>query len=91
MCFHLGAVHKIRLQEEGGRWLKKSSFCKLSYHKICKRKGVGDQKKTNAVNVACERPPIEMNQISYQYAYSSQRVYLAYCSNLNYQINVALK
>ena len=49
-------VHKLRLQEEGGRWSKISTFCKLLYHRKCKRRGVGGQKKTNLVNVVCERP-----------------------------------
>ena len=35
-----------------------STFCKLSYHRKCKRRGVGGQKKTNLVNVVCERPLI---------------------------------
>ena len=52
----LGAVHKLRLQEEGGRWSKKLTFCKLLYHRKCKRRGVGGQKKTNLVNLVCERP-----------------------------------
>ena len=52
----LGAVHKLRLQEEGGRWLKKSTLCKLLYHRKCKQREVGGQKKTNFVNVVCERP-----------------------------------
>ena len=52
----LGAVHKLCLQEEGGSWSKKSTFCKLLYHRKCKGKGVGGQKKTNLVDVACERP-----------------------------------
>ena len=51
----VGAVHKLRLQEEGGRWSKKSTFCKLLYHRKCKRRGVGGQKKPNLVNVVCER------------------------------------
>ena len=51
-----GGVHKLHLQEEGGRWSKKSTFCKLLYHKKCKWRGVGGQKKTNLVNVVCERP-----------------------------------
>ena len=55
----LGAVHKLRLQEEGGRWSKKLTFCKLSYHRKCKRRGVGGQKKPNFVNVVCERPLIQ--------------------------------
>ena len=54
----LGGVHKLRLQEEGGRWSKKSTFYKLLYHRKCKRRGVGGQKKTNLVNVVCERPLI---------------------------------
>ena len=37
---------------------KKSTFCKLLYHRKCKRRGVGGQKKTNLVNVVCERPLI---------------------------------
>ena len=52
----LGAVHKLRLQDEGGSWSKKLTFCKLSYHKKCKRRRVGGQKKTNLVNVVCEYP-----------------------------------
>ena len=46
----LGAVHKLRLQEEGGRWSKKSTFCKPLYHRKCKRRGVGGQK-----NKSCKR------------------------------------
>ena len=53
--FMLGGVHKLRLQEEGGRWSKKLTFCKLLYPRKCKRRGVGGQKKTNLVNVVCER------------------------------------
>ena len=37
---------------------KKSTFCKLLYHRKRKRRGVGGQKKTNLVNVDCERPLI---------------------------------
>ena len=51
-----GAVHKLRLREEGGRWSKKLTFCKLLYLRKCKRRGVGGQKKPNLVNVVCERP-----------------------------------
>ena len=54
----LRTVHKLRLQEEVGRWSKKSTFCKLLYHRKCKRRGVGGQKKPNFVNVVCERPLI---------------------------------
>ena len=53
----LGGVHKLRLQEEGGRWSKNLIFCKLLYHRKCKRRGVGGQKKPNFVNIVCERPP----------------------------------
>ena len=56
MKYHLGVVHKLCLQEEGGRWPKKLTFFKLLYHRKCKPMGVGDQKKTNLVNVVCERP-----------------------------------
>ena len=40
-----GTVHKLRLQKEGGWWSKKLTFCKLLYHRKCKRRGVGGQKK----------------------------------------------
>jgi len=56
MLLPLGVVHKLRLQEEVGRWSKKSTFCKPLYHRKCKRRGVGGQKKPNLVNVVCERP-----------------------------------
>ena len=52
----LGAVHKLRLQEEGGRWSKKLTFCNLLYQRKCKRRGVEGQKKPNLVNIVCERP-----------------------------------
>ena len=35
---------------------QKSTFCKILYHKKCKRRGVRGQKKPNLVNVVCERP-----------------------------------
>ena len=35
---------------------KKSTFCKLLYHRKCKWRGVGEQKKPNFVNVVCEHP-----------------------------------
>ena len=37
---------------------KNGHFLKLLYHRKCKRRGVGSQKKTNLVNVVCERPLI---------------------------------
>ena len=33
-----------------------STFCQRSYHRNRQRRGVGGQKKTNLVNVVCERP-----------------------------------
>ena len=36
--------------------VKKLTFCKLSYLRKCKRRGVGGQKKPNFVNIVCERP-----------------------------------
>ena len=51
MMFYLGGIHKLRLQEEGGRWSKRLIFCKPLYHRKCKRRGVGGQKKPNLVNV----------------------------------------
>ena len=44
------------MQEKGGRWSTKSTFCKLLYHRKCKQRGVGGQKKPNLVNVVSERP-----------------------------------
>ena len=41
----LGALHKLRLQEEGSRWSKKSTFCKVLQHRKCKRREEGGQKK----------------------------------------------
>ena len=61
----LGSVHKLRLQEEGGSWSKKSTFCKLLYHRKCKRRGVGGQKKTNLVNVVCELSSSVALQLQY--------------------------
>ena len=52
----------LRLQEEGGRWSKKLTFCKLLYHRKFKRRRVGGQEKPNLVNVVCERPPIVRNK-----------------------------
>ena len=60
MTLYLGAVHKLRLQEEGGRWSKKLTFCKHLYHRKCKRRRVGGKKKPNFVNVVCERPLIDI-------------------------------
>ena len=62
----LGAVHKLRLQEEGGRWSKTSTFCKLSYHRKCKRRGIGGKKKSNFVYIVCERPPKVFDIREYQ-------------------------
>ena len=62
----LGGVHKLRLQEEVGRWSKKLIFCKHLYHRKCKRRGVGGQKKPNLVNKVCERPLILLNGLRLQ-------------------------
>ena len=60
----LGAIHKLRLQEEGGRWSKKkSTFCKLLYNRKCKQRGVVGQKKTNRVNVVCELSELRQNEV----------------------------
>ena len=50
----LGAVHKLRLQEKGGRWSKKLTYYKLLYHRKCKQRRAGGQKLTNLVNIVCE-------------------------------------
>ena len=42
----------------GGRWSKQLTFCEHLYHRKCKKRGVGGQKKPNLVNVVCERPHI---------------------------------
>ena len=46
----------------GGKKKKKYTFLKSLYHRKCKPRGVGGQKKPNLVNVVCERPlrPFEM-------------------------------
>ena len=36
--------------------VKKSTFCKHRYHRKCKRRGVGGQKKLNLITIVCERP-----------------------------------
>ena len=56
---------QIRLQEEGGRWSKKSTFSKLLYLRICKRREVGGQKKPNLVNIVCERPLVKSANFEY--------------------------
>ena len=54
--FRLGAVHKLLLQEEGGRWSKILTFCKHLYHRICKQRGVGGKKRDKSCKR--ERPLI---------------------------------
>ena len=49
-----GAVHILRLQEEGGRWSKIIYF--LSTQNML-TEGLGSQKSQNLINVVCERPP----------------------------------
>ena len=36
------------------------TFCNLLYHRKCKRRGVGSQKKPNFVNIVCELPLVRM-------------------------------
>ena len=43
-------------REGGVGGQKKSTFCKRLYHRKCKRREVGGQKKQNLVNIVCERP-----------------------------------
>ena len=48
----LGLVHKLRLQDEVGRWSKKMfTFCQSLYPKICQYRGVGGQNKP----LSCQR------------------------------------
>ena len=44
---YLGAVHKLRLQEEGGRWSKNRLFVNFYTIENVNRGGVGVQKKTD--------------------------------------------
>ena len=53
----LGAVHKLRLQEEGGSGKKNQFFVNFYTIENVNRGGVGGQKKPNIVNVVCELPP----------------------------------
>ena len=47
----LGVIHKLRLQEEGGRWSKKLAFRQRLYHKKMSTVGAGGQKKLKS----CQR------------------------------------
>ena len=47
----LGVVHKLRLQDEVGRWSKMSTFCQRLCHRKRQRRGVGGQKKLKS----CQR------------------------------------
>ena len=87
MLNRLGAVHKLRLQKEGGRWSKKLTFCKLLYHRKCKRRGVGGQKKPNFVNVVCERP---LSNFMVWYLYFSGQILLISlkCNVHNYSLTM---
>ena len=64
--------------------VKKLTFCKLLYHRKCKRRGVGCQKKTNLVNVVCELDECFFAECLFflasflQYAYFSLAVFLQY-------------
>ena len=52
----VGGRSQTTFPRGGGRWSKKLTFCKLLYHRKCKARRVGGQKKTNLVNVVFERP-----------------------------------
>ena len=73
------AIHKLRLQEEGGRWSKKTTFCKLLYHRKCKRRRIGGQKKTNVVNIVCDRPLSMLKKLHNRHTFTP-----AVCSFGNY-------
>ena len=55
-----GGIHKLRLQEEGGRWLKNFTFRQRLYRSYTIRNVNGGgwvvKKSQNVVNVVCERP-----------------------------------
>ena len=52
----LGGIHKLRLQEEGGRWSKNRFFVNFYTIENVNGEEKGGQKKTNFVNIVCERP-----------------------------------
>ena len=52
----MGAVHKLRLQEEGVGGQKNRLFVNFYTIENVNGGGVGGQKKPNLVNVVCERP-----------------------------------
>ena len=52
----MGAVHKLRLQEEGVGGQKNRLFVKFYTIENVNGGGVGGPKKTNLVNIVCERP-----------------------------------
>ena len=57
MEMKLGAVHKLRLQEEGGRWSKNSTL--VNFYTIKNVNGGGSwSTKEKSLNVVCERPLI---------------------------------
>ena len=62
-----GAFTNYVYKRRGGRWSKKSTFYKLLYHRKCKRRGVGGQKKPNLVNVVCEHPLDQLQTILDQF------------------------
>ena len=47
----LGVVHKLRLQDEVGRWSKNVYFLSMLDHTKCQRRGVGGQEKPKS----CQR------------------------------------
>ena len=51
LSYTIEVVHKLRLQDEVGRWSKNVRFCQRSYHRIWQCRGVGRQKKPKS----CQR------------------------------------
>ena len=50
------------------------TFCKLLYHRKCKRRGVGGRKKTNLLNVVCERP-LTVERLPLGFPYQKHQIF----------------
>ena len=55
---HIDIFHKTVYKTRYVSGLEMSTSCQRSYPRKCQYRGVGGQKKTNLVNVVCERPLI---------------------------------
>ena len=58
-CITLEGVHKLRLQEEGGKYVVKKNRLFVNFYNIenvNRLRRVGSHKKTTLVNVVCECP-----------------------------------